>query len=230
MAFVWHTIGINIHTQPMKRSLLFSGAITAILVGIFSLAYFTAAASTKFPFSGRGIVTANNTLQKTVSVHFTHLNSLARDLGLGKVVEVSLSQTKIFRVGAAGVQQRVTPGKIAVGDEVSVNGRVRTDDAFIANKVVIRNRSFIIMGTLNTYDYANRQMKVDVTTSSYKPNDLKNQRVTIDFTQNALQTFDGKTVIEPSDLAARDQNVRVEGYVINSDEFQATKITENFPS
>lgn len=211
----------------MKRSLLFSGAMTAILVGVFSLAYFTAAASTKFPFSGRGIVTANNTLQKTVSVHFSHLNSLARDLGLGNVVEVSTKQAKIHAADATGALKRVSQGKIAIGDEISLTGRVRTDDAFVATKVTIRNRSFIITGTLKTYDYPNRQMRVDVKTSSYRPHDFKNGTVTMRFTQNALKTYSNKTVIEPSDVKADNQNVRVEGFVVNTDEFQATTLTEN---
>lgn len=211
----------------MKRSLLFSGAITAILVGVFALAYLTAAASTKFPFSGRGIVTANNTLQKTVSVHFSHLNTLARDLGLGKVIEVSTKQAKIYKPNTASALQRVSPGKVVVGDEVSLTGVVRTDDTFVANKVVIRNRSFVITGTLKTYNYPNRQMQVDVKTSSYRPNDFKNGTVTIRFTQNALKTYSNTTAIEPSNVKADNQNVRVEGFVVNTDEFQATTLTEN---
>lgn len=209
----------------MKRSLFFSGAITAILVGVFSLAYFTAAASNKYSFNGRGIVKVNSTSQKTLSVHFSHMSTLASGLGLGNIVEVSINQAKIYKPNALGQLVRVTQGNIAVGEEVSITGKVRTDDRFVANKIVIRNRSFVITGTLKTYDFANKQLKVDVNTSTYRPDAFKNGTVTMRF-PSSVKAYTGTAVKEPQDLAALNQNVRVEGIVVNNDEFEVSKITE----
>ncbi len=215
------------HTQRptrntnMKRALFFSGAITAIVVGVFTLAYITTAASTKASFVGRGIVRTNTLGQKTIDVHFSHLNAAAADLGLGKILTVSVSTAKILKGDAAGTLRRITQGNLAVGDEVSIVGKIRADGRFVAGKVVVRLRPFVIRGTLKTFNVANRRMTVDVTSSSYRPIAFKGGTVTIRFDTNLTVYSEGQRV-EASDITAGNQTVRVEGTVVNTDEFEAT--------
>lgn len=212
----------------MKRALLFSAAMSGILIGVFSLAYLTTAAANKFPFTGRAIVKGNHATTKSLDLNFSHLNALARELGLGKTIEVHVGQAKMYKPDASGVLHRITQGNIAIGEEISVHGNVRTDDRFVARKVVVRNRTFSIVGTLKTYDFANKQLKVDVASSTYRPTAFKNGTVTMRFTP-MLTIYDGTTLVEPQDLTARNQKIRVEGTVVNTDEFEVKTLWENIP-
>jgi len=212
----------------MKRAILFSGAITAIIVGVFSLAYLTAAAANKFPFVGRGIVKENNLATKTLNITFSHISPLAQELALGKTIEVHVGQAKLFKPNSAGTLKRVTQGNVAIGDEVSAIGNVRSDDRFVASKVTVRSRSFTIKGKLLTYDFGNKRMTVQVESSTYRPNDYNGGVVTIQFPAT-VNIFHLGASVEPKDVTATNQRVRVDGRVVNTDDFEATTMYENIP-
>lgn len=211
--------------MKLKRAMLFSGAMTAIIVGVFSLAYLTAAASNKFSFEGRGIVKASNAFTKIISIHFSHLNAAAQELGLGKIVDIHIGQAKLYKPDASGKLRRITQGNIAIGDEISALGKVRTDDRFVASKIVVRNRSFKIKGTLSTFDYSNRRMTVSVTSSTYRSKDTVNSTVRILFGDATKFFSEGRTV-DPRDITAKNQKVEIEGRVTSTDDFEASVMHE----
>ncbi len=208
-----------------KRTIFFSGVIITIIVGVFSLADFTAAASNTFPFVGRGMVKGNHPNEATLDVHFTHMSAQARALALGTIVTVNVGQATIQKPDARGRLVRVRQGNIAVGDEVSITGNVRSDDRFVARKVMIRKREFVMRGALKTFDYANHRLTVDVTSSSFRPTTYKNVPVTLQFT-DATRFFSGGVAVSPRDVTATKQNVRLEGRVYNADDFEVITMTE----
>lgn len=218
----------NNKQNNMKRAALFSGAITAIIVAVFSLAYITASAANKFPFSGRGIVKSLRADHQAMNITFSQMSDRAKDLALGSTLEVQTNQAKIYKPDATGKLRRVRLGNIAAGDEVSVTGQVRSDDRFVANKIVARDRSFSIKGELLTYSYANKKMTVQVLSSTYRPKDFNGGVVTITF-PGEVQFYHLGATVEPKDVTASNQKVRVDGKVTNTDEFEATKMWENIP-
>lgn len=209
----------------MKRALLFSSGLTAIVVGVFTLAYLTSGASAKYVFQGRGIVKAQDLAGAQMRIAWTHLSTQAAQEFLGSAVEVSVKNAKIYARGAAGKLQRVRQGNIAVGDEVTVRGTVQTDSTMVASKVIRQDRLFVMKGKLRTFNFGNRRMTIEVSSSTYKPAQFNTKTPTFIFDAKTKFYSLGK-LREAEDVTAADQKVRVEGKVVEND-FEVHTMHEN---
>lgn len=210
----------------MKRAFLFSSGITAIVVGVFALAYLTSAATTKYPFSGRGIVREHDFAGKNMRVYFTHISEKARVLGLGSSFDVGMGSAKIYKRGSDGKLRRVRQGNVGVGDEVSLLGTVKSDDRFVASKVVAIDTAFVMKGKLKTYDAKNRRLTVEVSSSTYKPTIYNTKTVTFLFS-SATKFYSRGVAKQLDEVTANDQKIRVEGKVVNGTDFEVTSLNEN---
>lgn len=211
----------------MKRAFLFSGGITAIVVGVFALAYLTSAATTKFPFKGEGTVQEHDFSGKNMRVYFTTMSERARALGLGTARDVSMGGAKIYKKDAKGKLQRVKQGNIAVGDRVLVQGSVKSDDRFVSSKVEWIDTAFVMIGKLRTFEIGNRRMTIDVSSSTYRPARYNGKVVSFIFSEATKFYTRGKGK-ELYDVTASDQKVRVEGKEVGTD-LEVTSMNENIP-
>ena len=211
----------------MKRAFLFSSGITAIIVGVFALAYLTSAGVSQFTFTGQGTVKGHDVSGKTMDVYFTQLSERAQALGLGNVITVSVGSATLHKRAPDGTLRRVKQGNIAVGDRVTVRGSVRSNDRFVASRVEVVDTGFTMTGTLRTFSRTLRRMTVDVTTSTYKP--TRYQSKTVEFIFSEATKFYtqgvGKSI---EDVTASDQKVRVQGKEVGT-ELEVTSMNENVP-
>lgn len=212
----------------MKRAFLFSSGITAIVVGVFTLAYLTSAATNKFPFTGRGIVREHDSAGKNMRVYFTQLSGDASNLALGTARDVSVGQAKMFKRDAKGKLGRVNQGNFGIGDEVSLQGMVRSDDRFVATKIIGLDTSFVMVGKLKTFDNSNNRMTIEVTSSTYRPS-LHVKKILTFLVSKLTKFYSGGRDKPKDDVTASDQKVRVEGKVVNGTEFEVSSMNENVP-
>lgn len=209
----------------MKRAFLFSGGITAILVGVFSVAFLTTAAATKFAFKGEATVREHDLAGKNMRVNFTKLSERARPLGLGVSLDVSVGGAKFYKKGSDGKVRRVKQGNIAVGDRVSISGAVKSDDRFVASRVDWVDTGFTMKGTLKTFNRTIRQMTIDVSSSTYKSDRYKGKTVTFTFSE-ATKFYTQGVGKSMEDVTASDQKVEVRGKEVNTD-LEVTYMNEN---
>lgn len=212
----------------MKRAFLFSSGITAIVAGVLALAYFTSAATTRFSFVGRGIVREHDFAGKNMRVDFTQLSERAKAIGLGASVDVSVGGAKFYKRGANGKLHRINRGNIAVGDEVSLRGTVKSDDRFVATYVTVVDTTFVMKGKLRTYSASSRTMTVDVDTSTYRPATYNKTLVSFIFSAATKFYSDGKEK-QLDEVTASDQKVRAEGKRVSNTYFEVTSLYENIP-
>ena len=211
----------------VKRAFLFSGGITAIIVGVFAIAYLTSAGSSQFTFTGQGTVRGHTVSGKTTDVYFTKLSERAQALGLGNVIAVSVGNATFHKRAADGTLRRVKQGNIGVGDRVTVRGTVTSNDRFVASRVEVVDTGFVMTGKLRTFSRTLSRMTVDVTTSTYKP--TRYQGKTVEFIFSEATKFYTQGVGKPiDDVTASDQKVRVQGKEVGTD-LEATSMNENVP-
>jgi len=212
----------------MKRAFLFSSGMAAIVAGVLALAYFTSAATTRFSFVGRGIVREHDFAGKNMRVDFTQLSERAKAIGLGAALDVSVGRAKFYKRGSDGKLRRINQGNIAVGDEVSLRGTVKSDDRFVAASVTAVDTTFVMKGKLRTYSAGSRTMTIDVTTSTYRPATYNG--VTVSFIFSAATKFYSDGIEKQLDeVTASDQKVRVAGKRVGNAFFEVTSINENVP-
>lgn len=211
----------------MKRAFLFSSGLTAIVVGVFALAYLTSAAGVQFPFKGEGTVQEHDFSGKNMRIYFTKMSERARTLGLGTARDVSVSTAKIYKKDAQGKLRRVKQGNIAVGDRVTIEGTVRTDDRFVASTVEWVDTAFTMTGTLKTFEIGNRRMTIEVKTATYRPARYNGKTVAFIFSEATKFYSRGKGK-ELYDVTASDQKVRVTGKEVGTD-LEVTSMNENVP-
>jgi len=200
----------------MKRALLFSSGITAIIVAVFSLAYLTSAATTKFTFKGEGTAQEHDFAGKNMRVYFTKISEAAETLGLGKAVDVSVGGAKIYAKDANGKLRRIKQGNIPIGGRVTVRGSVKSDDRFVASVVERREQSFIMEGKLRTYSSGNREMTVEITKTNYKSTRYLGKTVRFIFS-SATKFYSRGSSKQMDEVSANDQIVRVEGKEVGTD-------------
>lgn len=211
----------------MKRAFLFSSGITAIIVGVFALAYLTSAGSSQFAFTGQATVRGNTVGDATMNMNFTQLSERAQALGLGNLIGVRVSSATFHKRAADGTLRRIKQGNIAVGDRMSVRGTVRSNDRFVASRIEVVDTGFVMTGKLRTFNRALRRMTVDVTTSTYKSARYKDKTVEFIFSE-ATQYFTQGVGKSMEDVTASDQKVRVQGKEVGTD-LEVTSMNENVP-
>ncbi|MDP3685818.1 MAG: hypothetical protein Q8R32_03225 [bacterium] len=211
----------------MKRAFLFSSGITAIIVGVFALAYLTSAGVSPVAFTGQGTVRGNTVGEATMDMNFTQLSERAQALGLGNLIAVRVSSATFHKRAADGTLRRIKQGNIAVGDRVTVRGTVRSNDRFVASRIEVVDTGFVMTGKLRTFNRTLRRMTVDVTTSTYKSARYKDKTVELIFSE-ATKYFTQGVGKSMEDVTASDQKVRVQGREVGTD-LEVTSMNENVP-
>lgn len=214
--------------RNMKRAFLFSGGITAIIVGVFALAYLTSAGVSQFVFTGRGIVREHDTNGKIMKVYFNQLSTKAEPLALGTVVNVSVGNATFEKKASDGTFRRIRQGNLGIGDEVSIRGTVRNNERFVASKVIAVDTTFVMTGILRTFSNAAKEMTIEVKSSNFKSSRYVGNTPRFIFSTATKFYTRGKSK-SLDDVTASDQKVRVEGKVVNGTELEVTSMNENVP-
>lgn len=209
--------------QTSKRAAIFSGTITAIIISVFSLAYITANAANRFTFTGRGVVTETNNRDKTLTIDFTQMSQSAAPLVQDGLTTVRVNQASIFKPNTAGKQIRIKSSNIVAGNEVTVTGVVRSDNTFVARKVVVNPRSFRIKGKILSIDDTKKEISILIGSSNFKPEKYVNKTITVYYNDNTVFMHLGKTK-DSDEIEAKYQRIQIEGNIINVDTFEATKV------
>ncbi len=210
----------------MKRAFLFSGGITAIIVGVFTLAYLTSAGTSQFVFTGRGVVKGHDTNGKTIKIYFTQLSTKAEPIGLGTTVDVSVRNAKFEKKDANGVTRRINQLNLGVGSEVSIRGTVQNSERFVAATVTAVDTGFVMSGTLKTFSNAGKEMTIEVKSSNFRSGTYVGSTPRFIFSGNTKFYTKGKSK-SAEDVTATDQKVRVEGKVVNGTDLEVTSVNEN---
>lgn len=200
----------------MRRAFLFSSGITAIVVGVFTLAYLTSAATTKFSFTGEGTVQEHDFGGKNMRVYFTRLSESAKTLGLGTALDVSVGGAKIYARDARGKLARIKQGNVPIGGRVTVRGTVKSDDRFVASVIERQNTSFTMEGKLRTYSASLNEMTLEITKSNYKSARYLGKTVRFIFS-DATKFYSRGASKQKDEVNANDQKVRVEGKEVGTD-------------
>jgi hypothetical protein len=124
-------------TQTMKQAVLFSGAILAIIIGVFALAYFTTSSVNAFPFAGEGVVLEHRLSEKILSIRPTTLSALARPIARDGAIDVYVGLANILKTNSTGNTVALSLGAVPLGTRVAVTGNVRIDNRFVARTVVV---------------------------------------------------------------------------------------------
>lgn len=212
----------------MKRVFLFSGGILAIVMGVFALAYLTSAATTKFAFTGRGVVQEHDFSGKNMRVNFTQLSERAKAIGLGTSQDMSVGNTKFYKKDGKGTLRRIKQGNIAIGEEISLRGTVRSDDRFVASHITVIDTSFVMKGKLRTYSTSQNSMTVDIDTSNFRSSQYIGKVVTFSF-PNTMKVFSRGQARALDEVIANDQKIQIEGKLIGNAFLEVTKLLDNIP-
>lgn len=208
-----------------KKLLLIGGAIIAIAaVALTTTSY---ASSDSYKFLVRGNVTEVDRANKTITVVSAHASANAKDDLAGEEVEFNASAAKVYK-WVNGKKVRVTLGGVPVGYEVVMEGAKRSEGRFNVSKITVNDSSFTVVGVLRNHNKDNKQLKVDVSYSSYKSASVLDKRITIQYAGNTK--FYSRTGAEMSkdDLGDGDQNIQIVGKVTNGNKWEALKITDDY--
>lgn len=219
-------ININMQ-QKVKQAMIFSSTITAIIAGVFSMAFVTTNASSRYTFTGRGIVSNNNLNEKTIRVSFKQISKQAESLvSNGEPVTINVNQAKFYKVNAAGKLLSLNQNSVDEGVEVIVSGSVRPDNSFSASKVTINVRKFKMHGKLIAMNKDQTKMTIEVSASNYRPTKFVGATVDISYNPRLIVTNNNGETKKVDKLDALNQRVIVDGTVTGDDNLEAIKIND----
>jgi len=213
--------------QQVKQAMIFSSTITAIIVGVFSMAFVTANASNRYTFTGRGIVSENNLNEKTIRVSLKQISKQAEGLvSGGEPVTIKVHQAKISKINAAGKLLTTPQNGIDVGVEVIISGAVKADNSFSASKVTINPRKFKMHGKLIAMNKEQLKMTIEVSASDYRPTKFIGTVTNISYTPRLIVTNNNGGTKKIEKLEPVNQRVTIDGSVTGDDQLEAIKIND----
>ncbi|MDP3997616.1 MAG: hypothetical protein Q8P73_03920 [bacterium] len=170
------------------------------------------AGSDRYVFLVRGIVTAMDTGNKTVTVSATHASDLATNDLAGQEVVYNIRPANFYK-WTNGVKKRVTLTKSAqVGDEVVMRGAAKTNGQYNVSWLVVNQKSFTVIGKLKENNLVTKTVKILVGTSSYKQSSFVDKEVVMHYTNDTKFKALGKDV-DNDDVTANNQLVKVSGTI-----------------
>lgn len=209
-------------TKKIQNALLFSSSLVAIIAVVFVLAYTTALAGNSTAFSGKGLVKEIDSATGVIKVYFSSTSKSAEHV-MGDTVEVALKQAPITKMNSVGKYVRIKPTNIAVGQEVSVTGTVRSDNSLNVRKVVVTNREFIIKGKLMSIDDDQKIMIIRIGSSNYNQKEYVNKVVTFHYNKETIFAHLGAAQ-KSEDVKAEGQRVQVQGILTDTDRFDVLRV------
>lgn len=209
----------------MKTNKLILGS--GLLIAVFSLLVVVGvqAATDRYQFVARGLVTAVNGTLNTVTVSVTHVTGKAAVDLQGNTPVFKASSAKIYKT-AGGKDVRIKLTNIAVGDELVVKGIAKSDGTYVLTWARVHTRSFELVGTLKAHDKALKRLTVATTSSSFKPETYKNKDVVVKYSTST--TFkSGGTVINADEIEKGDHKIKVSGKLVGN-QWEADTFIDNY--
>lgn len=208
----------------MKKSWLIGGGIVVLII-IALYAIGASAATDKYKFIIRGIVTDVDADQKTLTASVTHVTGKAANDLQGKTPLFKASSAKIYKTGA-GKEVRIKLSGVKVGDEIVMKGVAKSDDTFALTWAHVNSRSFEVVGILKERDSTLKTVKLLVKTSSYKSSTYKDKEVVMKYGGNTVFTSGGQSR-ESDEITAGDQKVKVSGTIVGT-AWEISKFVDNY--
>lgn len=210
------------HHHVLLGAIAIAGLILLALYGLQSKA-----ASDRYVFTARGVVTARDTDLKTLNISVTHLDTeKAKDDLLG-VNQVFYTPTGKFYKNAAGKDQRITFTNIAIGQEVGFKGVSKTDGKFNITWLRVNDRSFTVVGTIKDVNRTNKTYTVEISSTTYRAGSYKGKNVIMNYGNNSVFTSGGNEV-NADDVKAGDKKIKVTGTVTDFNKWEISKLVDNY--
>lgn len=216
----------------MKKLYIASG-IAAVVVGALVVTSLTTSAATdRYSFTARGIITAVDKNAKTIKVDVTKaIGGKSIDDLEGKNKEFKLDDAKFYQYSNTTKKDtRVTIGALKIGQEIGFKGTAKTDDTYHLSFVRIHDRSFTVVGLIKEHNETARTVKILFNSSTYKPTTYKaGTQVSMSYPENA--TFyekNTKTPVSFNFVDPNDQKVQVNGTIENASTWKIKTLIDHF--
>ncbi len=208
----------------MKKAWIIGGIIILIVIAAV-LATAANAASDKYKFVVRGVVTAVDSDAKTITAAITHATGKAKDDMQGKTILFKASTAKIYKTGS-GKDVRIKLSGVKVGDEVIAKGAAKSDDTFALSWAHVNARSFEVVGIAKEHNTTLKTFKIKVDTTSYKSSTYKGKEVVMKYSDSTTFTSGGQSR-ESDEIQGGDQKVKVSGKISGTD-WEIEKFIDNY--
>lgn len=203
-------------------------AVVALVAGV-ALHQNAQAASNVYSFVARGIITDFDEGGKTIKVDVTKVDGKGKSDLEGNNTEFVIGSAKVFKV-ASGKDTRATYHKLAIGQEIGFKGVKKNDDTYNLSFIRIHQRSFAVIGLLESHDASAKTLKILVTSSTYKPGTYKKgTEITMSYKDDS--TFYEKTTANPvafSEVNADAQRVKVTGSITSASTWEVAKLWDHY--
>lgn len=218
----------------MNKALVVGGVVILVIV-IAALVIWgqnSSAAGVKYTITAaRGVVTAVDTVNKTVKVDFTKAKpNKAKDDLEGNNRELKVGEAKVVKV-VGGKDKRVTWKNLAIGQEIGVKGTAKDDDTYHATFVRIHDRAFTVVGLLEGHNKTNKTLKINTTSSTYKPSTYKKGTVIdMEYSESNATFYSKSTATEKaiSEVNANNQKVKVSGTITSSNTWEVKTLIDGY--
>lgn len=218
----------------MNKALVLVGVVILVIV-VAALVIWgqqSSAAGTKYTIaSARGVVTAVDTVNKTVKVDFTKATpNKAKDDLEGNNRELKVGDAKVYKV-VSGKDKRVTWKNLAIGQEIGIKGTAKDDDTYHASFVRIHERSFTVVGLLEGHTKTSETLKINAISSTYKPTTYtKGTIINMEYTEGNATFYSKslKTEKAISEVNANNQKVKVSGTITSSNTWEVKTLIDGY--
>lgn len=216
-----------------KSSLLV--AAVALLGAVGAVAPAAHASTNVYAFTAKGTISDFDEGGKTIKVDVTKVDQkrASADLNGNNTQFVIASNAKVVK-NTNGKDKAVTYHNLAIGQEVAFKGFKKDDDTYVINFIRISDRSFTMVGNLESFDRDANTLKLLVVSSTYQPAKYVKKNVEINMVYGddytTLYTMSGKKAVAVSegDINADAQKVKVTGYIDGTDTWKVTKLWNNY--
>ncbi len=214
----------------MQKTIFQSVAVIALALAVGVVVPGSAQASSNvYNFSARGIITAFDEGGKTVQVDVTKVDGKGKTDLEGNSTQFVVGSAKVLKV-VNSKDKSVTYHNLSIGQEIAFKGVKKNDDTYSLSFIRINERSFTVVGSLQSHSTSAKTLKILVTSSTYKPGTYK-KSTEIDMSYKDDATFYEKitaTEVAFTDVKADAQRVKVAGTITGTSTWQVTKLWNNY--
>lgn len=198
----------------MKKALFGSGIALAALVLAAGVVPTAQAASVKYNFTAKAIVTDVDLGEKTIKADVKKVVGKGQEMQDNNI-EFEIDKAKVYKI-VKGKDVRVTYKNFAIGQEIGIKGTAYADDedTYTLSFARIHDTSFTMIGLLQEFDKDAKTLRLQIVSSEYRPNNYKKgQNVNMVFTDDTKFKVKNTIDITPSDVNADAQRVKVSGTI-----------------
>jgi FlaG/FlaF family flagellin (archaellin) len=204
------------------------GVGSLAIIGVLVLgAAQVSAATDRYNFIIRGIITEIDTESKTITVDVTAAPGKAFDDLSSKSQVFQVKDTKFFKREGTK-DKRVTLSRLAVGQELGIKGVAKNDDKYYITWLRIHDRTFSVVGELNEHLTDTKTLKIYITHSSYKPGKFQKSEVTMTYDDNSKFKNNSGGEVVFDDVDANNQRVKVTGTVTGTNTWEVSTLSDGY--